>query len=61
MSVARAVLELHDLDLLLELAHDATCRRRLQRAGFGFTGLEALERERERLLGRLERRVLFRL
>ena len=56
MSVARHVLELHDLDQLLELARDENSRARLAQAGFRFEGLTALERERVRLLGALDRR-----
>jgi hypothetical protein len=56
MSAARAVLELHDLDLILELARDDAVRARLGRMGFTFEGLPSLERERGRLLGGIDRR-----
>ncbi len=56
MSIARQVLELQDADQLLELVHDPESRARLERAGFRFDGVTALERERVRLLGALDRR-----
>jgi predicted nucleic acid-binding Zn-ribbon protein len=56
MSTTRVVLELHDLDQLLEMVRDSGCRSRLERAGFRFDGLTALERERARLMAGLDRR-----
>ena len=56
MSVARHVLELHDLDQLLELVRDEVCRAQLERAGFTFDGLGALERERAKLFAGLDQR-----
>lgn len=56
MNPARAVLELHDLDQLLELAHDPACRARLERMGFSMEGLPGLEREREKRIAALDRR-----
>ncbi len=56
MNPARTVLELHDLDQVLELAHDPACRTRLERMGFSMEGLAVLEREREKLVGTLDRR-----
>jgi hypothetical protein len=53
---ALAMLELNDLDLLLEMANDPACRARLARMGFAFDGVAALERERARLVGTLDRR-----
>jgi hypothetical protein len=52
----QAILELHDLDLLLELARDPASRARLGRLGFTFDGVPALERERLKLLGAVDRR-----
>ena len=56
MNPATLVLELHDLDQLLELARDPSCRSRLTRLGFHFEELGALERERTRLAAGLDRR-----
>ena len=56
MNAVAAMLELHDLDQVLELAHDPAARARLARLGFGFEGVPALERERSRLFGALDRR-----
>jgi hypothetical protein len=52
----QALLELHDLDLLLEMARDPACRTRLGRIGFSFDGLPALEKERTKLLAAVDRR-----
>ena len=51
-----ALLELHDLDQLLELARDPGCRDRLGRLGFTFEGVPGLERERGRLVSAVDRR-----
>ena len=56
MSATRHALELQDLDLLLDLAADPSARQRLQRAGYAFDGLPALERERARLFAALDSR-----
>ena len=56
MNATRTVLELNDIDLWLELAGDPECRLRLTRLGWTFDGLAALERERQRLAGNLDRR-----
>jgi predicted nucleic acid-binding Zn-ribbon protein len=56
LSAATEVLELNDLDQLLELAHDPDCRAKLERVGYHFEGLAALERERQRLLAHIDRR-----
>jgi hypothetical protein len=56
LNATRAILELHDLDQLLELARDPACRERLGRLGFTFDGLPSLERERTRLVSAVDPR-----
>ena len=56
MNPTHAILELHDLDQLLELARDPACRARLGRLGFTFDGVPVLERERAKLLGAVDPR-----
>lgn len=58
MSGIDAVLELYDLDLLFEMARQPEGVARLRRAGFSLDGEKALERERLRLTGLIERRWL---
>lgn len=58
MNDVRAVLELHDLDLLLSLAADEGCSAPLRRAGYAFPGAGVLARERDRLAAGLDRRWL---
>jgi hypothetical protein len=52
----QALLELHDLDQLLEIARDPACRTRLGRLGFTFDGVPVLERERVKLVAAVDRR-----
>ncbi len=56
MNPAQAILELHDLDQLLELARDPACRTRLGRLGFTFGGISVLERERHKLVSAVDPR-----
>jgi len=58
VSAVQAVLELHDLDLLLALGSDPAHRRRLERMGYVLDGAVALERERGRLGAHIDRRWL---
>jgi predicted nucleic acid-binding Zn-ribbon protein len=53
-----ALVQLHDLDLLLEEVHAPGLRRRVQSLSLEFPGLPALERHRAQLHARLERRWL---
>jgi hypothetical protein len=53
-----ALVQLHDLDLLLEEAHAPGHRRRAQNVGLEFPGIPALERLRAQLHARLDRRWL---
>lgn len=58
MNAVQAVLELHDLDQLLLLVHDAATATRLKRMGYALDGVAALARERDRLVAAVDRRWL---
>jgi hypothetical protein len=58
MIEVRPVLELHDLDQLLALVSDDDCVRVLRRVGYSLDGRPALEAERDKLAGVIERRWL---
>lgn len=58
MTSTNPVLELHDLDQLLRLVGDESVAPQLRRMGYTLDGIAMLERERERLVSRIERRWL---
>ncbi len=58
MSAWSALVQLHDLDLLLEEAHFPGQQRRAQGLGFAFPGLSAVERAQEQIRSRLDRHWL---
>ena len=58
MIEARRVLELHDLDQLLLLLSDEASVAGLRRIGYAIGGAPALERERDKLAGVIDRRWL---
>ncbi len=58
MTAWATMIHLHDLDLLLEQARDPAIRLRARGLGFDLSGLPALERARDQLHARLDRRWL---
>ena len=58
MTDAAAILQLHDLDLLLREVRDAGSRAHLAKLGFTLQGVSQIERARARVAARLERRWL---
>ena len=56
MTSTRAILELHDLDLLLGMARDVEACEHLGGAGARLAGASVLDRDRSRLLEAIERR-----
>ena len=58
MSEVAAILQLHDLDLMMSEMRDRKSIARLKKLGFGLDSLAALERGRAKLLGAIDRRWL---
>lgn len=58
MSEVAAILQLHDLDLMMGEMRDPKCVARLKKLGFELDALIALERARTKLLGAVDRRWL---
>ncbi len=58
MNEAAALLQLHDLDLLLGEMNDSRSRAQFKKLGFEIQGLNALERARTRIVNAIDRRWL---
>ena len=58
MSEVAAILQLHDLDLMMSELRDAKAVGRLKKLGFELDSPLALERARTKLLGAIDRRWL---